>query len=769
MEVNIEYKLIVKCEYCFEAEGHYVWIGSGSGLITISGMSSVISEEQLLYVPARVPYQIESESRLLAIIIKEEEVYPDDLIYLSLDDRIKAELAMLILATDQINKDINEYFKSLRANRKKSKGETINFTIDQRIIEVLQIIHNSYPTRITVDQISKTLYISPGYLTSVFKRELGMPISKYLQNVRLGAAVELLLNSTIGVMMIADSVGFADARMFNKSFRSRFGITPREMRVGYRNISLETEIISNNQKLYSKYFKLFTDVQHDVCKLSLNKTSDIGHIKNDINCFAISRAYDLLTSEVQAQIIRAKGEINFKYCLFHNIFGDEMNIINKHGDGTYEVTLVNILKVCDFLYANDIIPFIELGYFPKEIACDQTGPFTGYNLNTGGKVNYQLWDQLIKEFISVANKRYPNITEWRFSFFNAVDFNSYWPNSLADLNRLYKSTYQIVKMINPNLSIGGFGFANLTKDDKLIRNILDRIYDSGISLDFLTMHSYPFEVSNCNELRKTKRIVDVQVKYNPHKLHDDITKINALCEYYGINQCFITEWNSILSQTDSLNDETYKAASIIRAFINLNQRGDACDGITYWVLSDTINEQGLRNQEFHGGIGLITYNGICKPAYMAMKIINRIQGEIISINENGMVTKSGDRIWILAHNCIAVNSGGTAAEEMQRNIQATINELKIEVDLNGLSGQYTVDQYLISEQNSPIFWARKQGINEYLLKADIEYLQFKGQLFHERKRQFLAQSSKVSLKLKENEVCLIEYKKIKEIEYNNKG
>ena len=55
-----------------------------------------------------------------------------------------------------------------------------------------EYIKKHYMEDIQVDQMAARLYMSPGYLSMVFKKEVGENIKQYIRNVRMEKAEELL-------------------------------------------------------------------------------------------------------------------------------------------------------------------------------------------------------------------------------------------------------------------------------------------------------------------------------------------------------------------------------------------------------------------------------------------------------------------------------------------------------------------------------------------------------------------------------------------------
>ena len=79
------------------------------------------------------------------------------------------------------------------------------------------------------DQIAENMYLSPFYISKIFKSETGDTPIRHLINIRLEKAKELLENGYGGsVQEIAAMVGYDDAYHFSKLFKKRYNITPTQ-------------------------------------------------------------------------------------------------------------------------------------------------------------------------------------------------------------------------------------------------------------------------------------------------------------------------------------------------------------------------------------------------------------------------------------------------------------------------------------------------------------------------------------------------------------
>ena len=87
-------------------------------------------------------------------------------------------------------------------------------------------IEQHFQKSLTVEEVARSLYVSPAHLIRVFKKETGVTPHQYLLHYRLLSAVQLLQFSDLQVKEIAAAVGFSSASRFIEHFRRRYGCTP---------------------------------------------------------------------------------------------------------------------------------------------------------------------------------------------------------------------------------------------------------------------------------------------------------------------------------------------------------------------------------------------------------------------------------------------------------------------------------------------------------------------------------------------------------------
>lgn len=95
----------------------------------------------------------------------------------------------------------------------------------------LEFIKNNYHRELTLDDIANEVYLSTGYLSSIFKDETGCTVIEYMTGIRMKKATELLFEiPVIKVKDIAERLGYHNVQSFIRYFKIYYGISPAEFR-----------------------------------------------------------------------------------------------------------------------------------------------------------------------------------------------------------------------------------------------------------------------------------------------------------------------------------------------------------------------------------------------------------------------------------------------------------------------------------------------------------------------------------------------------------
>jgi AraC-like DNA-binding protein len=91
---------------------------------------------------------------------------------------------------------------------------------------IIEFIDENYMKDLSLDIISQTMYLSPAYISKIFKEETGESPINHLIKVRLSKAEDYLKDGSYSIKEIANFVGYQDAYHFSKLFKKYYGYPP---------------------------------------------------------------------------------------------------------------------------------------------------------------------------------------------------------------------------------------------------------------------------------------------------------------------------------------------------------------------------------------------------------------------------------------------------------------------------------------------------------------------------------------------------------------
>lgn len=111
-------------------------------------------------------------------------------------------------------------------------------TTDAIIEKIASYLRRNYSGSVELSSLAVKFGISPAYLSTIFKKVYGVTPIKYLLNIRVEKAKELIASDPdITFRQVAQMVGYEDAHYFSRIFRSMAHLTPSEYRASLETLS----------------------------------------------------------------------------------------------------------------------------------------------------------------------------------------------------------------------------------------------------------------------------------------------------------------------------------------------------------------------------------------------------------------------------------------------------------------------------------------------------------------------------------------------------
>lgn len=100
---------------------------------------------------------------------------------------------------------------------------------------VIDYIHKNYRNySLSLTMISDAMNLTPGYLSSIFKKKTGITLNQYITEYRINEAKKLLEQKRTKVADITNLIGYRDGNYFAKLFKKCTGMSPSEYRENQR-------------------------------------------------------------------------------------------------------------------------------------------------------------------------------------------------------------------------------------------------------------------------------------------------------------------------------------------------------------------------------------------------------------------------------------------------------------------------------------------------------------------------------------------------------
>ena len=91
---------------------------------------------------------------------------------------------------------------------------------------ILKYINENFTGHISPESLSERFSLSKEHICSLFRQEIEMTVSEYVNMVKLNHAIELLSNSSMNVSQISEYLGYSSVYYFSRIFKQRYGISP---------------------------------------------------------------------------------------------------------------------------------------------------------------------------------------------------------------------------------------------------------------------------------------------------------------------------------------------------------------------------------------------------------------------------------------------------------------------------------------------------------------------------------------------------------------
>ena len=396
---------------------------------------------------------------------------------------------------------------------------------------------------------------------------------------------------------------------------------------------------------------------------------ETAHKKHWQFCVGSGHALLALRTDYTRQLTFIHDTLGIERVRFHGIFDDDMRTFNDLSmmmplPGTESFAEYNF-NACGVAYDNVLSagmkPFVELSFMPKKLALKEEGrPLEGsffYKPLIVPPADLAAWKEYMQAFLRFLIHRYgiKEIRTWYFEVWNEPDLPmAFWNGTRDEYFALYEATARAIKEIDPLIPVGG----PATSGSKWVESFVRFCRENDVPVDFISTHQYAGDpLGGVEDQGMAGDAAEAGIGEDPTidfgeimraasqglaKIEDKtflngfrvfmadkseltdipndvfITNAPKVKEQAQGLPVFYTEWNENAIFSAYTNDTRKVAAYDVKTALDVS---DAVTGSSIWCFSDIFEELHPFPQEFHGGFGMLTQNGIPKPVYHAIKML----------------------------------------------------------------------------------------------------------------------------------------------------
>lgn len=109
--------------------------------------------------------------------------------------------------------------------------------ISKLVSVVIDHIRKNYcSSSLSLKELAEAAHSTPAYVSSLFKKEIGVSVTEYITSSRMKLAAKLLLqNPDLNLVSVSEQVGYEDPYYFSRCFKKQYGVPPSKYRTTHDN------------------------------------------------------------------------------------------------------------------------------------------------------------------------------------------------------------------------------------------------------------------------------------------------------------------------------------------------------------------------------------------------------------------------------------------------------------------------------------------------------------------------------------------------------
>ena len=102
---------------------------------------------------------------------------------------------------------------------------------EPRIVQSIKnLVEKEYMKDISLNYVADKVNLAPAYVSYIFKKETDQTLVKYITDIKMQKAKQLLEEGNLKIVQIGRACGYENQSYFNRLFKNYYGVTPKQYR-----------------------------------------------------------------------------------------------------------------------------------------------------------------------------------------------------------------------------------------------------------------------------------------------------------------------------------------------------------------------------------------------------------------------------------------------------------------------------------------------------------------------------------------------------------